>query len=240
MMILRKGHESKYTVIDNEPVRSSEMSLKAKGMLVTLLSFPDDWKFNLKGLRSYMTDGERSIVSALNELEDRGYLKREHPKRPDGTFSEWEWTVYESPLLRNAVVENAVLQNAVVQNAVLLSNEELSTDSLSTEKESSSSGKPDHSAEIAEIIAYLNSALGTSYKPRSKESVKHISARLDEGFTVSDFKAVIDSKVSQWGRDQKMREYLRPVTLFAPSKFEGYLQSARLKEVRANAYSEYD
>ena len=102
------------------------------------------------------------------------------------------------------------------------------------------SGKPDHAEEIAEIVGYLNSKLGTSYKPKSKDTASKVNARLEEGFTVSDFKAVIDSKVSQWGRDQKMREYLRPVTLFAPSKFEGYLQSARLKEVRANAYSEYD
>jgi hypothetical protein len=49
---------------------------------------------------------------------------------------------------------------------------------------------------------------------------------LSEGFTVDDFKRVIDHKTAQWLNDPKMTEYLRPETLFCAKKFEGYLQSA--------------
>jgi hypothetical protein len=52
-----------------------------------------------------------------------------------------------------------------------------------------------------------------------------VRARVRDGFTLEDFKAVIDAKVSQWGDDEKMAEYLRPETLFG-TKFEGYLQNA--------------
>lgn len=79
-----------------------------------------------------------------------------------------------------------------------------------------------------DVIDYLNLKAGTSFRSTSKDTQKHIRARFDEGYTLEDFKRVIDVKVSQWGREPRpgekdMRGYLRPNTLFG-TKFEGYLQ----------------
>jgi uncharacterized phage protein (TIGR02220 family) len=73
-----------------------------------------------------------------------------------------------------------------------------------------------------EVIGYLNEKIGTSYRPSTKSTQEKIRARLHDGFTVADFKAVIDKKVAQWQKDPKMAVYLRPETLFG-TKFEGYL-----------------
>lgn len=73
-----------------------------------------------------------------------------------------------------------------------------------------------------EVISYLNQAVGTSYKPTSKETQKHIRARLNDGFNVDDFKRVIDNMARKWLKDEKMNRYLRPETLFG-TKFESYL-----------------
>ncbi|WP_407383156.1 conserved phage C-terminal domain-containing protein [Ruminococcus sp.] len=81
-----------------------------------------------------------------------------------------------------------------------------------------------HHSEIAEIVAYLNDKLGTRYKPATANTKKHISARLNEGYTVSDFRTVIDSKVHEW-RGTEYEKYLRPDTLFG-AKFESYLNTA--------------
>ena len=48
-----------------------------------------------------------------------------------------------------------------------------------------------------------------------------IEARFNEGFSVEDFKKVIDVKTQEW-KDSNMEKYLRPETLFG-NKFEGYL-----------------
>ena len=72
------------------------------------------------------------------------------------------------------------------------------------------------------IIRYLNEKTGRNYKAKTDKTRKCIHARLGEGFTVDDFKAVIDIKTKQWLKDEKMNEYLRPETLFG-TKFEGYL-----------------
>ena len=75
---------------------------------------------------------------------------------------------------------------------------------------------------IKDVIDYLNLVCGTNYKSTTKATIEVIKARLKEGFTVDDFKSVIDKKHYEWGIDPKMSCYLRPQTLFG-TKFESYL-----------------
>ena len=49
-----------------------------------------------------------------------------------------------------------------------------------------------------------------------------INARLNNGFSLEDFKKVIDTKTNEWKNDKTMCKYLRPETLFV-TKFESYL-----------------
>lgn len=76
---------------------------------------------------------------------------------------------------------------------------------------------------IVEILAYLNERMGTHYG-ESKETVRLINGRMNEGFTVDDFKKVIDKKVKEW-KGTEHACYIRPSTLFAPSHFEEYLNA---------------
>lgn len=71
------------------------------------------------------------------------------------------------------------------------------------------------------VVDYLNSKAGTHYKASSKATQQHINARLAEGFTVEDFKRVVDNMCISWLRTE-WEQYLRPSTLFG-SKFENYL-----------------
>lgn len=73
-----------------------------------------------------------------------------------------------------------------------------------------------------EIIDYLNMRTSQHYKYNNKNTKEHINARLKEGFTIDDFKTVIDKMCVEW-INTDMQKYLRPDTLFRPSKFESYL-----------------
>lgn len=73
------------------------------------------------------------------------------------------------------------------------------------------------------IVGYLNEKTGKAFKDVNQKTRSHINARLKEGYTVEDFKKVIDIKVAEWkGTQQDM--YLRPETLFG-TKFESYLNT---------------
>jgi len=88
------------------------------------------------------------------------------------------------------------------------------------------------------IIEYLNSRTGKTFKHTTAKTEKLIRARLNEGFTLEDFKTVIDKKVTGW-KDKKWQDnrtdegrmihgndYLRPSTLFSGS-FENYLNETK-------------
>ena len=78
-----------------------------------------------------------------------------------------------------------------------------------------------NSTTYKEIIDYLNSKAKTNYKYTTKKTQSCINTRLAEGFTVEDFKTVIDNKCKEW-LNTEYSKFLRPETLFG-NKFEGYL-----------------
>lgn len=75
-----------------------------------------------------------------------------------------------------------------------------------------------------EIIEYLNMKTGSKFKATTKPYIQAIRSRLKEGYTVNDFKTVIDKKCREW-KGTKLEKYLTPKTLFAPSHFDTYLNS---------------
>ncbi len=89
------------------------------------------------------------------------------------------------------------------------------------------------SDELKEIIGYLNERCGTVFKPGAKETVRHINARFTEGYTVEDFKTVIDSQAVEWANTAQ-EQYLRPMTLFG-TKFASYLSYAKVKQQRGES-----
>jgi uncharacterized phage protein (TIGR02220 family) len=89
-----------------------------------------------------------------------------------------------------------------------------------------------------EIIDFLNEKINARYKYSSKATQEKIKARLNEGFTVEDFKTVISKKVDDWFNDEKMCRYLRPETLFG-TKFESYLNEKKADKPKTKeTYSE--
>ena len=75
--------------------------------------------------------------------------------------------------------------------------------------------------EIKGIVEYLNIKSNSHYKYSTDKTQTLIKARIKDGFTLDDFKIVIDKKCEEWlGTD--FEKFLRPETLFS-NKFEGYL-----------------
>ena len=90
-----------------------------------------------------------------------------------------------------------------------------------------------------DIIDYLNAKLGTKYKASNRKTLALIKARMSEGFTVEDFKTVIDKKILEWAPEANMCQYLRPVTLFS-NKFESYLNQPSQAKNTANKFANFE
>lgn len=75
------------------------------------------------------------------------------------------------------------------------------------------------------IISKLNELNSTNYSTKSKSNIKFIKGRLDDGYTEEDLLLVVEKMSYLWNQpeNEKMKQYLRPSTLFRPTNFENYL-----------------
>lgn len=146
MAVLRKAYKSNFTVIDNQ-VFKSNLSLKARGLLSTMLSLPDNWHFTERGLSSILPkDGRDSVRSTIKELEEEGFLSRERICDEQGKVTEWLWTFYDYPQSsksENPRLENPTLDNPTLENPRLDTPTQLNTKEANTNGESKKGASTD-------------------------------------------------------------------------------------------------
>ena len=75
------------------------------------------------------------------------------------------------------------------------------------------------------ILDYFNKVTNSKYR-EGKTTTGHIKARLEEGFTSEDLMLITDYLTAKWQSDSKMRDYLRPKTLFIPENCIEYQDKA--------------
>src|SRR5690625_998712 len=195
--------------MDKTFLNDNRLSWKAKGIMAYMLSKPDNWTFYIDELIKHSTDGKASFRAGFKELRDNGYVKR-YPVRKNNKIDRWETVVLENPLLTDfQEVENQEVEKQEVGNRTLLNNDLTKNDSTKNEH-------------IVEIVNYLNRVADKNYRHFTRKTRNLIKARFNEGFTVDDFKKVIDTKNDEWKNNNKMKKFIRPETLFG-TKFESYL-----------------
>ncbi|MDK6296534.1 conserved phage C-terminal domain-containing protein [Staphylococcus caprae] len=132
-----------------------------------------------------------------------------HYKVDSKEVSQWIVKKLNNGKLRNSTMDSEETQQSLTE----ITTETTTKDILS--------GNPT-AYPYKEVINYLNQQTGKQFRSTTKKNQSLIKARVNEGFTLDDFKKVINNMTSQWLNDNKMSKYLRPETLFG-TKFEGYL-----------------
>lgn len=229
MAIFKINKTQDYTVMSNYHLRDKNLSLKAKGLLSLMFSLPDDWDYSISGLEKILKEGRDSIMTALQELEEFKYLKRESFRNDKGQY-ECTYNIYELPQIeensQEKIKEETNTEKPSGENRVGLSDSENPTQINTKNKITKTNNKENI---IKEIVDYLNEKMGTKYRASTKSTASCINARLKEGYKVENFKTVIDKKYKEW-KGTEMEKYLTPDTLFRPSKFEKYLNQNIVKE----------
>ena len=154
MPVFRVSKNRDFTVIANSVFKDRRLSAKAKGILVEMLSLPENWDYTLKGLTTLFSDGIDSIRQGIKELEENGYIVRERKRDARGRLGGMEYVIYETPekAVEN-IVENSTPEQSSPANAE-------PTEDFPVQDES------------AEDKAMLYKELN---KSRTKESITHLS-----------------------------------------------------------------
>lgn len=161
--------------------------------------------------------GRKSISSKLNINESK-------VQRILKTF-EIEQQIEQQTTPRNrliSILNWSMYQNNEQQIEQQLNNKRTTTEQqLNTNNNVNKVNNENNKDMCIEIIDYLNLKTKKAFRYNAKKTLSCIDARLNENYTLEDFKKVIDNKTNQW-IDTDKDIYLRPETLFG-NKFEGYL-----------------
>lgn len=102
MPIMKKSVKTDFTVVHNHFLRNPNLSIAARGLLLTMISLPDNWNFSVKGLASLLPDGECKVSTAIKELERNNYLIRNRLVDNKGKVTDWEYLISDEPFAQNS------------------------------------------------------------------------------------------------------------------------------------------
>lgn len=131
MSVYRIHKEKDYSVIDNHLFKDKNLSLRGKGLLALILSLPDDWNYNIEGLSKLVPDGRNTVIKALDELMDLGYIIRTQNTDENGKFVGYKYDIYEKPYAQTPFTEFGKTENDTLSNTnILNTNKENTNDDI--------------------------------------------------------------------------------------------------------------
>lgn len=212
----------------------TDLHLKGNELLIyaIIYGFSQDGEQTFSGSLQYLADWTNStkqgVSKSLKSLVDKGLIDKIEKFVNGVKFCEYRTTKFNG-------VYNKVTQG--MQQSLMGGMQQSLTNNIDTDNtENKNRNNNRHTLAVREIVEYLNQKAGMQYRSGSKATQQHINARLAEGYTVEDFKTVIDKKCADWkGTDYE--QYLRPSTLFG-TKFENYLNAARSTRTNQNQQSQ--
>lgn len=124
MAIIRKKQKERFSIVNNKVIEDKRLSFKARGLLIYMLSKPDDWKFYTDELAKRSSkDGVSAIKSALNEIENAGYLTRKQEHRKNGQFASQDWILTDTstipPQVEKPLADKPLAGKALADNQPL-------------------------------------------------------------------------------------------------------------------------
>ncbi|KAB2918498.1 MAG: helix-turn-helix domain-containing protein [Hyphomicrobiaceae bacterium] len=86
-----------YSQLGNAMIRDNRLSPEAVGILVFILSYPDNWHFSLAWLCRTRNVGRDRAYRIIKELVEFGYCTRFRARKEDGTLGAYEYVFTDEP-----------------------------------------------------------------------------------------------------------------------------------------------
>lgn len=215
----------------------NQLDLKGYELIIYALiyGFSQDGNSKFSGTRRYIAEwcgcSMRTVDNTLASLLDRNLIAK-HEKYVNGIRA-CDYTAIAPEI---ATRQNDTQAPTNTQTTVNTTTEPAMAEPQPLLNEPQAPAQPKEPDPTEEIIGYLNQRAETHYKATTANTRKLVKARLKEGFTVDEFKTVINKKCADWLNNRDMAQYLRPETLFGP-KFESYLNAKSMPQTRPNTYA---
>lgn len=223
MSVIRVVKNENFTVMSNHHLRDKSLSLKAKGLMSQLLSFPNNWSYSIAGLASLSKDGKDAVRSGIEELELAGYVTRSQSHDESGKFNGYEYTIFEVPQIgaspptaARPMSDNPMTDYPMADNPTQLNTyEEITNVSITNPKKDSRDTRNRHGQYKNVLLSSkelqtLQEEFPTDWSNRIERLSEYIACT---GKSYKNHLAVIrswarkDKQRTQDGKQQKMPDY---------------------------------
>lgn len=93
--ITRAARRDRFTVVHNDTIEDDALSFRALGLLVYLLSKPDNWSTHVKHLATTHCEGREAVGAAIRHLVKAGYITRKWVRTDDQAVPTMHYLVSE-------------------------------------------------------------------------------------------------------------------------------------------------
>lgn len=222
-----------FTQVANEVLNDNNLSFKAKGLYAYLFSKPDDWDFSAHRIKLEASDGRDSVLSALKELEEKGYLQRK--KLPSGR-TEYFLKHHNDPNTENPTLgvepntENPTYGKSHSGKTRTISNKELiTTNILNNTSEETSQVSSNDISEALDCFRLLNDNYSNFFRNTTQR--KAIKELIEKYKLEKVLKAIYLAKFSM--SDQFFPNFITPHELQIKwAKVIRFFQNKKAKDKR--------
>jgi hypothetical protein len=135
--------KANFTIVQNTVIRDHRLSFRARGILVFILSMPDNWSTSSDHLGRISKEGRDAVRVAMKELQSAGYIQR---IRQQTTRGHWQtvtivhdnpvdnpvdkWGIYPLPKtdfqasVNQSLIEELTTNDSVSSSSTTLSSQE--------------------------------------------------------------------------------------------------------------------
>lgn len=213
-----------FVLVHKKFIYDSKLSARAKGVLLYLLSRPNDWQIYTSEIQKHMTDGIKSVNSAVKELMDAGYIKRTLKRSEKGTFKGYEYLVYEIPT-ETPFAENGQTENGLAENGQTENRQRHTTNNNSTNNDLTNNNNTNNDS---------NTSATNVTRERFEEWWKLYDKKLDKKKAYSLFKTALKEH-SYETIMSGTREYLKTIT---NKQYQKYPKTFLSQESYMNDFTE--
>ena len=234
MAIYRIHKEDNYVIVDKAFLLNEKISLKAKGLLALLLSYPDNWQFYEAEIVQHAADKANSLSSGLKELIENGYIVRKLGKDETGKFKGYEYHIYEKPITEKPITEKPIMENPITEkpitekpiteNSVLLNNKD--TKNKDT-KNKNTKNKNTKTASSPELASEFKEWYSKYPHPRNEQQTMKNYIKARKTYSAEQLMTALNNYLAEIEEQHTDKRYIKHSTNFVGQEqaFVDYLDT---------------
>jgi hypothetical protein len=234
MSIVKLAHKTgNFTTLMNETLQDPRIKPGALGVLVYLLSKPQDWQARQTEVQRHFGIGQTACATIFNELIELGYVVRTVNRTKNGSFDQWVYTVHERPVSVSTTTRLPATGSPATGSPASGQPDTTKerTNKIKKEQNKTSSSSSDDGRALSMENQFEGIWQSYPRKVGKQAAFRAFQARRREGIAVDLLaQAVRNYADLRRGQDQKFT--MHASTFFGPDKkFEDYLDGGAAFEV---------